>query len=85
VTADNSDTETSQTDGETLISGLRELVDTSVPDDEYHCPNCHEHFTFDVLGIVKRPEFGVAAPVKACPNCKYTHIPQTEWSEYDDE
>lgn len=44
----------------------------------HHCPECDDEKRFDVITMVPRPEFNVIAPVKGCPDCAYTFIPQTE-------
>lgn len=68
-----------QSDGEKLVSGLRQLVDERTPDKEDWCPNCEKYAVFNILQTVERPKFGVENDVKGCPDCRHTTINQTEW------
>lgn len=74
-----------KTDGEKLIDGLNEMIEDSTPDEEDWCPNCEKYAVFDVIQTVERPEFGVENDVKACPDCRYTAINQTEWRSLETE
>lgn len=52
---------------------------------EQWCPReCEAYKEFDVVDVVRRPEFGKANLVLGCPDCVYTFINATLWMDEDD-
>lgn len=60
---------------------LRKILKSSRPKGKDWCPGCKKYLAFEQLEVVKRPEFGVKNIVKGCPECHYSMINHTEWTD----
>ncbi len=77
--------ETEKDTGQKLLDGLNEMIDDRTPDDKSWCPNCEQYAEFEEIETIRRSEFGVENIVEGCPDCPYTFINQTEWTNIEDE